>query len=73
MTKLEVRDRFSGNTFKYVFGQTYIRACVLDPKNTPLNEKLIEATQKLGCLISSFFLWKEFLYAESHVIEIKFD
>jgi len=28
---VEVRVRFIGNTFKYVFGQTSIRASVLDP------------------------------------------
>jgi len=29
--RVEVRDRVSRNTFKFVFGQTFIRASVLDP------------------------------------------
>jgi len=29
--KVRVRVRVSGNTFKYVFGQTSIRTSILDP------------------------------------------
>jgi len=29
--RVEIKDRVSGNTFKYVFGQTSIRASVLHP------------------------------------------
>jgi len=38
MANVEIRVGVSGNTFKYVFGQTSIRASVLDPLSTMIGQ-----------------------------------